>query len=250
MQIKLLVGMMLGLLLCGQASLLWADEADELHERAKQVERISRELAKQGEREHAERFAQEAVKLQEAAKRAAVAAHEKQAKPVERTGIEQEMKSLHARLEQLHNEERKLTKSDASEQVIDKVREQIAITQREIERLKARVAERGSERAKPEPSHSEPVKQIAAASRRIQHLRVAAENLKQAEMSDLAQKVLEQAEAMERELQIAKQHLAAEMKAAHHQPTQPGADVVRELKEELQRLRNEVQQLHQKIDQR
>ena len=250
MRCKLLVGMMLSLLFCGQAGLLWADEADELHERAKQAERISKELAKQGEREHAERFAQEAAKLQDAAKRAAVAAHAKQAKPVERTGIEQEMKSLHARLEQLHSEERKLSKSDASEQVIDKVREQIAITQREIARLKTRFSERGSEQANPESLQSEPAKQIAAASRRIQHLRVAAENLKQAEMPDLAQKVLEQAEAMERELQIAKQHLAAEMKAAHHKPVQPGADVVRELKEELQRLHDEVQQLHQKIDQR
>lgn len=90
------------------------------------------------------------------------------------------------------------------------------------------------------------------AGRRIHHLRVAAKNLKMAEMHDLAHKLMEQAEEMEGDVQEAKKRLAAKMHKGHerHEDHRHGPDVVRELKAEIERLRAEVRELSQKVEKR
>ncbi len=71
-----------------------------------------------------------------------------------------------------------------------------------------------------------------------------------AEMHDLAHKLMEQAEEMERDVQEAKQRLSAEMHKRQERHGDHGPDVVRELKEEVQRLRAEVKELSQKVEKR
>jgi hypothetical protein len=94
------------------------------------------------------------------------------------------------------------------------------------------------------------VEKLEVASRRIHHIRVAAENLKMAEMHDLARQLMEKAEVMEREVQEAKQRLAAEMHEAHVHRAEELPDVVRELRAEIERLRADVKELRQKIEKR
>jgi polyhydroxyalkanoate synthesis regulator phasin len=89
---------------------------------------------------------------------------------------------------------------------------------------------------------------LEVASRRIHHLRVAAQNLKMAEAHDLAHDLMEKAESMERDVQEGKKRLAAEMQKAHG--GEHGPDVVRELRAEIERLRAEVKELRQKVEER
>ncbi len=126
------------------------------------------------------------------------------------------------------------------------VREQISGTERQLKQIHAHHAEQGELllefRAQAE--------KLGIAGRRIHHLRVAAENLKLAEAHDLAHQLMEKAEAMEREVHEAKRRLAAEMHAAHERYGEQGPDVVWELKEEIERLRAEVNELRQKVGKR
>jgi hypothetical protein len=81
-------------------------------------------------------------------------------------------------------------------------------------------------------------------------MRVAAQNLQMAEMHDVAHKIMEQAEAMERDVQNAKRQLEAEMHRGHERHGEHGPDVVHELKQEIERLRAEVKELSQKVEKR
>ena len=69
-----------------------------------------------------------------------------------------------------------------------------------------------------------------------------------AEAHDLAHQLMEKAEAMEHEVQEGKKRLAAKMQKAHG--GEHGPDVVRVLKEEIERLRAEVKELRQKVEKR
>jgi hypothetical protein len=80
-------------------------------------------------------------------------------------------------------------------------------------------------------------------ARRTKHVRIAAENLKAAEMHDLAHELSERAEAMERELAHAKQQLMQHIQSPAKSP-RPDAD---EVHRELQALREENQQLQKKL---
>ena len=89
---------------------------------------------------------------------------------------------------------------------------------------------------------------LEAASRRILYLRLAAQNLKQAEAHDLALQLMEKAEAMDRDVQEGKKRLAAEMQKVHGGDS--GPNILRELKEEIERLRAEVKELRQEVEKR
>jgi polyhydroxyalkanoate synthesis regulator phasin len=89
---------------------------------------------------------------------------------------------------------------------------------------------------------------LEAATRRIHHLRVAAQNLKMAEAHELAHEIMKKAESMERDVQERKKRLAAEIQKAHG--GEHGPDVVRELRAEIERLRAEVKELRQKVEKR
>lgn len=119
------------------------------------------------------------------------------------------------------------------------------------------------------PPHLRPqAEKLEMASRRLQHLRVAAQNLKMAEMHDLAHQLAERAEGMERELQEAKERFMAEMhreqqgerkkeaerkkegEQSKKQPPEREAEIQRDLRAEIKRLQNEVQELRAKLEKR
>ena len=79
---------------------------------------------------------------------------------------------------------------------------------------------------------------------------MAAENLKLAEEHDLAHKLTKQAEDMERDVRAAKQRLAAEMHERREPQGEHWPEVVQDLRAEIERLRDEVKELTQKIEKR
>jgi DNA repair exonuclease SbcCD ATPase subunit len=237
--------MILGLLLFCCGSVLWASEADEFRERAKALRKKASISAEQGNKEQAERLERESAELLEAAERMELKAKGRGEKAV-RPGIDKEVHHLKERLQDLRAKEQKMREANAPEQEVAEVREQIAGTERELQQIHAHHAGHGDL----PPEFRAQAEKIEVAGRRIHHLRVAAENLKMAEMHDLAHKLMEQAEAMERDVQEAKQRLAAEMHKGHERPGEHGPDVVRELKDEIHRLRAEVRELRQKVEQK
>jgi DNA repair exonuclease SbcCD ATPase subunit len=235
-------GMILGLLLlCG--GVLFASEADELRERAKAMQKEASVLAERGNKEQAERLEREAGELLEAAERMELKAKGR-GEQDDRPGIDKEVQRLRERLQDLLAKEKELREANASEKELAKVREQIAGTERELHAIHAHHAGQG----KLPPEFHAQAEKLEAASRRIHHLRVAAENLKMAEAHDLAHQLMEKAEGMEREVQDGKKRLAAEVQKVHSQ--EHGPDVVRKLKEEIERLRAEVKELRQQVEKR
>lgn len=238
MQRTTLSGMIVGLLLLWGGVLL-ASEADELREKAKAMRQKASALAEQGNMEQAERLARESGELLEAAERL-----ELKAKGNGEPGIDKEVRHLKERLQDLLAKEKKMREANAPEKELAAVREQIAGTERELHTIHAHHAGHG----KLPPEFHAQAEKLETASRRIHHLRVAAENLKMAEAHDLAHQLMEKAEAMEREVQEGKKRLAAEIQKA--QGGEHGPNVVRELKQEIERLRAEVKELRQQVERR
>jgi hypothetical protein len=231
--------MILGLLVFWCGGVLFASEVDELRERAKAIRKKASISAEQGKPDQAERLERESAELLETAE-----PMELKNKGSGEPGIDKEVRHLKDRLQDLLAKEKRLREANAPENELAEVRGQIAATERELQVMHAHHAGPGK---LPQKFHAQ-VEKLEAASRRIHHLRVAAENLKMAEAHDLAHQLIEKAEAMEREVQEGKRRLAAEIQKVHGR--EHGPDVVRELKEEVERLRAEVKELRQKIENR
>ncbi len=238
-----LSGMIFGLLLFCFNGVLRASEADELREKALAIRKEASALAAKGDKKQAERLEKESVKLMEAAERMELKTREGGEKK-DRPDIDKEVHHLKERLNDLMARERKMKESQAPENELAEVREQIAGTERKLHTIYARQS------GKPEfpPEFRAQAEKLEAAARRIQHIRVAAENLKLAEAHDLAYELMEKAEVMERELQEGKQRLTAEM-----QKLQGGHDeleIVGDLRAEIERLRAEIKELQQQVEKR
>lgn len=234
------------LFLCGPH--LSASEQDELRERAKAMRKEAAALAEGGNPEKAEHLLQEAKQLLEAAERAQAKSEpqkktEAHGEGHERQAHEREVQHLKERLRDLHAREQELRAANASEPELAEVREQIMGTEQELQKFLTRRAQNMAAHA-----WGPQAERLAAAQRRIHHLRVAAENLKLAEAHDLAMEIMGRAENMEREVQEAKRRLMAEM---HPGPeSRQGAGDVRELRGEIERLRAEVKELRQQAEKR
>jgi hypothetical protein len=133
------------------------------------------------------------------------------------------------------------------------------------ERMEQKNKERGEKRDRPDidkevrhlkdrlkaelpPEYRPQAERLEAVARRIHHIRVAAENLKLAEAHDLAHQLMEKAEVMERELRDGRQRLAAEMQK--RQDVHDSPEIGRDLRAENQRLRSEIKELRQKVENR
>ena len=239
MQRTTLSGMIVSLLLFCCGGVLLGSDADELRERAKALQKKASISAEQGKPDQAERLERESADLLEAAERLDL-----KAKGSGEPGIDKEVRHLKDRLQDLRAKEQKMREANAPEKELAEVRQQVAGTDRELHLIHAHHAGKG----KLPPDFHAQAEKIAAASRRIHHLRVAAQNLKMADAHDLAHQLREKAEAMEREVQEGKQRLAAEIQQVHG--GEHGPVVVRDLKEEIERLRAEVKELRQKVEKR
>jgi len=229
------------LFLCGPH--LNASEKDELRERAKAMRKEAAALAEGGNPEKAEHLLQEAKQLLEAAERAETKG-EPRGEGHERQAHEQEVQHLKERLRDLHAHEQELRAAEAPEQELAEIREQIAGTEQELQKFLVRHERSLSVRQEWGP-HAE---RLAAAQRRIHHLRVAAENLKLAEAHDLAHEIMRRAETMELEIQEAKKRLMADMRQGQEEPH--GQGNIRDLRAEIERLRAEVKELRQQAEKR
>jgi hypothetical protein len=238
-----LSGVMLGLFLFCVSGIVLASEVDELCERAKVLRKKSAISAEQGNREQAELLERESAELMEAAERMEQKARDR-GETWDRSGIDKEVQHLKGRLENLLFKERKMREANAPEHDLAKVHGDIVATERELKQIHARRAEPGEHRLE----FREQAEKLEIASRRIQHMRAAAQNLKMAEAHDLAHQVMEKADALERELQEGKQRLAAEMQK--HHDGDDGMEIVRDLRAEVERLRAEVKELSLKIEKR
>lgn len=234
------------LTLCGPHA--FASEADELRAQAVAIKKEAAALAERGQRERAEQFQRQAQELLQAVEQREGAARERGEHPAARESA-QEIQRMKEHLHSLLVRERELSESRAPEPQLAEVREQIAQVERRLHERHAHV-EPGKELP---PELQEQAERINDTLRRIQHIRIAADNLRAAELHDLAAELTERAEAMERDVHQAQERLAADMtrraepRAAEHGP-EPRVEA--KLLEEIERLRAEVRELRQRIEQR
>jgi vacuolar-type H+-ATPase subunit I/STV1 len=186
---------------------------------------------------------EESVKLLEAAERLELRASERWEKGIRRA-IDREVGHLKVkeRLQDLLAHEEKLRETKAPEMELAKVGEQIAQVKRELKEIQSHLA--GALDIPPE--YRPQAENLAQASRRIHHLRAAAQNLKMAEEHDLALQLMEKAEGMEREVQKRKVRLAAEMQEVYGGERR--LELAPALRAEFERLRKESKELHPNLD--
>lgn len=232
--------LLVGLTLLGVGAVVWSSEADELRERAEALRKKAAAVAAEGKPELAEQLEREAATLLEAAERTQPKPRRDRAEHADR---ERETRLVKEQLKDLVRLEEKLREKNAPERELDAVRQQIAKSERRLQQLHGAHDE-------PRPEHRAQVEKLAAAGRRLEHLRAAAEHLHAADLHDMAHHVAEQAERLEHDLRAAKERLAAEASGPHGPPAEHLPDFVRELRQELQQLRAELQELRQKIEPR
>ena len=121
---------------------------------------------------------------------------------------------------------------------------------REVEQqLKRLISEEG-----PRVGHDLPpefrgqAEKIELASRRLRHVRTAAENLMAAEMPDLAHDLLRKADGMEQDIAAAKQDLMQRMHQQGGERPHGNPEEVRALRQENQTLQRELQEVRQLVE--
>ncbi len=203
-----------------------ADEGDELHRKAETMRREARELVAAGDREEAEQVERAAHRLlEEAAKLAHRHDGRKQTHALE-------IAELHQRLTQLHREQREALRRDGKG-------ERAADLRREMEKVQGRLRELMQQPSR--PTHHRPGPDVDA-RRRLEHLHAAIEHLQQAGLHEMAERVIEQARAVERTLEQRRpvphppealfREMMAKMERLH--------DVVNRLQADVHRLQVQV----------
>jgi hypothetical protein len=194
----------------------WASESDEIRERARAVQREAAELAERGHGEEAESLERKATAML------------KEAEHLERGGLDQrhtERVRLKALLERIRQKENQLESEAGAHDVL-------SIVRREAERIEWKLRELSQQ-----PHHEQdPHEEIA---RRLEHMRIAVEHLNHAGLQDVAEHVTQRAEVTERELHDHQKHRAEDV--MHMIMEQ-----LDELRREVGRLRDEVNELREK----
>ena len=240
MQRTVLSALMLGLFLFCFNQVLVASEADELRQRANAMRKES---------EHLQRESAELLEAAERMEPKAKEHREREHHPGSNKEVRQiKQQVLKERLRDLLVQEQEVKArfiGPQHDKMLDKVRQQIAEVERELDQVRSRHAgptERPEIRAQ--------VEKLEVAGRRIHQMRVAAEHLKAAEQHDLAHQVMKKAEAMERDVHAAKERLAAEIHEPHGHREDQMPNIVRELREEIERLRAEIKELRDRVERR
>lgn len=243
-----------GILIFAFAMPLWADETKELVERAKGMKKEAAMLAEKGRVDEAEKLERAAKELMQQAERAEMkkAEMKKKDQPKAEGGEKKERENLggnlKGRLQDLLAKEREMSESGAPPEALEKIRDMIAQTERQVNEIRQRGEQSGWDGKRGIPEElQEQAKKIEMGMRRVRHLRVAAENLKMAEMHDMAMELMKRAEAMEREVVAHKERIAGEFGMRGGKPRMeelPAA--MRELREENERLRAELNELRKK----
>lgn len=191
---------------------VWASESDELREKAKAMQREAAELAEHGHKDEAANLKRKAIAMLEEAER------------LDHGGLDQrhpEIMKLKQWLEKLRQEEKLLAdKAGAGERLAD--------VRREAEQVETKL------RAISQRPNREPRGPHEDIARRLEHMRIAVDHLKQAGLHDVAEHVAQRAEAAEREL--------------HEHRQGQGGDVMHEIMKQLDELRHEVGRLRDEVN--
>ncbi len=235
------------LMVCVAAS-AWSSEADELRAKAKAVQREAESLAKEGRKDEAEKLGRQVKELLQAAEK-----HEANSPK----GSDREIDELHQQLKALTEKEQYAEKSKNKEALVE-LRKHRA----NIERTLAERREHHERKAGPKHTGKHPAQPVEETGLRIKHIRVAVENLNAAGLHDIAEELAHKADAMERERphdKVVKEPSSSE-KRKHFDPEQkhpepkgkfaPDHTPVGELRDELQRLRAELNELREEFKKR
>lgn len=233
MRFATLAGLVLSSVFLASTGFVHADEAEELKARARAVKSEASQLLENGHKEEAEKLFRESKELM-------ARAMELSGKKGPEHGSENpDIAHLKERLQDLRTAREKAEASKAPEQEIRELREQIDGTERKLAELSKR-------HHKPEIAlqHREHAERLEQTARRIRHVRMAAENLKAAEMHDMAHELMNRAEMMEKELHAAKEEFAHAMKAQRPEK----GDEIHKLREENEHLRAELNELRNAVE--
>lgn len=220
-----------------------ASDADELREKAKAIRQEAMKLAQSGNEKEADQLFQESKLLLEKAEEISKANREQhKQKPNENRALDEHVRHLKQHINELVTQQKKLKQEGAPDSHLQELRAMIAAKETELKMIRSSQ----SGHLDIPPAFRPQAEKLEALSRRVHHMRVAAENLKLADAHDMAHQIMEKAEHMERELHEGKQRLAAEINHSHQK--QEGLDIVRDLHAELEQLRREVKELRQQIE--
>lgn len=235
---KLFVGFML---LTGSA--LFASDIDDLRNKAKSMQTKAARLAELGKMDQAQHLENESIKLLEMAERQEVSTRER---GESESGFKnnREVSRLKDRLNELRNKERILRDENGSQSDFEILRGEIADIERELRKIHSRHTDRVHGQPKHiHPQHRAQMEKLEKVEQRVHHLRIASQHAKQAEVHELAHQLMARAEDLDRDMQVAKKQLAAEMKAFAEQPGEGHHELVSKLMEENERLKAEIREL-------
>lgn len=168
------------------AAAAWSSEADELRAKAKLIQREADQLRKQGRSEEAEKLSREVKELLHAAEE-----HEKRPSGNSERAIDE----LHQRLKVLAEKEQQAEESKNKNALVE-LRKHRADVERELADLHEQKPDAKKHSAK---KHSSEPELTHEAARRIEHLHIAIKNLHAAGFHDVAEDLAKKAEGMERE---------------------------------------------------
>ncbi len=243
------------LVVCVSAA-AWSSEADELRAKAKAVQSEAERAAKEGRNEEAEKLFRHVKELLQAAQK-----HEPKSvkSPNREDELQQHLKAL--------AEKEQYAEKSKNEEALAELRKLRAATEHELANLR----EHGERKIAPKHTGKHPQEPVEETGLRIKHIRVAVENLNAAGLHDIAEELAHKADAMEREhqqghKQIAKESPApkkfkhpepelkhAEGKGKHFEPKRkhaPDAEPLDDLRQEVQRLRAELNELREGLKKR
>lgn len=266
---RILVGTLASMvLMVCVTSVAWSSEADELRAKAKAVQNEAERAAKEGRAEEAEKLFRHVKELLQAAQK-----HEPKSEKADSREEE-----LHLRLQALAEKELHAEKSK-DEETLAKLRKLRAATEHELVNLR----EHGERKIAPKHTGKHPPEAVEEMGLRIKHIRVAVENLNAAGLHDIAEELAHKADAMERERAQSHDKVAKKLpspekrigsdklpdflteqpapkKGKHvelniHNPDwerkfAPGHAPVDELRDELKRLRAELNELREDLKKR
>ena len=217
-----------------------ADEAEDLQRMAFLLQKEASELFEKGRAEEAHSLENESEGLLIKVRQLQSPKQEKSAasdgdRGKKSAASEPESQYWKKCLQVLHAAREQAEAGNATEQELDEIREQIRQTESKL----AHLSESSHPRQKIPPQFRAQAEKLESAARRLQHVKVAAENLKAAEMHEMAYELMKQAEAMQHEMQAAKMELAKLMQNSEGKDQGPKGELL-ELRTENEQLRKET----------
>lgn len=214
--------------LCLTAVSVRAAENDELESRAKAMIQEAQQIAEKGRIEKAKFLFHKAQLLAEEGYVNEAEEMERGAKKLLESVIQSERKHAEESDAGKTEQKRRAMEQDAAR----KATESTKSTKRELDLREHKAVH---------PEHHD----LEKAAQRIQHVRIAAENLRAAGMTDLANAAAQRAEEMERQLREAHAHREQAARAGGHDHRD---EAIEELRREVRQLREELKAIHARLE--